>query len=35
MLNDTRKKEMHDIVMGLVINILAFGWCVDLWKQRI
>jgi len=23
--------SMHDIVIGLVINILEFGWCIDLW----
>lgn len=22
---------MHDIVIGLVINILEFGWCVESW----
>ena len=25
--------EMHDIVIGLVINILEFGWCIDLYKK--
>ena len=24
---------MHDIVIGLVINILEFGWSIDLYKQ--
>ena len=24
-------EEMHDIVLGLVINILEFGWDVRLW----
>jgi len=31
----SKSKEMHDIVIGLVINILEFGWCVDLWKQQL
>ena len=26
---------MHDTVIGLVINILEFGWCVELWKQHV
>ena len=25
----SRSVTMHDIVIGLVINILEFGWCVD------
>ena len=31
----SKSQEMHDIVIGLVINILEFGWCVDLWKIHI
>ncbi|NLP26816.1 MAG: hypothetical protein GX365_05665, partial [Clostridiales bacterium] len=31
----SKSKEMHDIVIGLVINILEFGWCVDLCKQQL
>ena len=31
----SKTQEMHDIVIGLVINILEFGWCVDLWKQHV
>ena len=31
----SKSQEMHDIVIGLVINILEFGWCVDLWKVHI
>ena len=31
----SKSQEMHDIVIGLVINILEFGWCVDLWKQQL
>ena len=31
----SKTQEMHDIVIGIVINILEFGWCVNLWKQRI
>ena len=27
-------EEMHDIVIGLVINILEFGWNVNLWNQE-
>lgn len=27
--------KMHDIVIGLVINILEFGWCVDLFQQHV
>ena len=30
-----KSQEMHDIVIGLVINILEFGWCVDLWKVHV
>lgn len=26
---------MHDTVIGLVINILEFGWCAELWKQHV
>jgi len=26
---------MHDIVIGLIIHILEFGWCTDLWLQHI
>jgi len=26
---------MHDTVIGLVINILEFGWCVELCKQHV
>ena len=29
----SKTSEMHDIVIGLVINILEFGWCLDLYKQ--
>ena len=31
----SKPQEMHDIVIGLVINILEFGWCIDLYKQQI
>jgi len=31
----SKTQEMHDIVIGLVINILEFWWCVDLWKQQV
>ena len=31
----SKSQEIHDIVIGLVINILEFGWCVDLWKVHI
>ena len=31
----SKTQEMHDIIIGLVINILEFGWCVDLLKQHI
>jgi insertion element IS1 protein InsB len=27
----SKLEEMHDIVIGLVINILEFGWLVDLF----
>ena len=26
----SKMQDMHDIVIGLVINILEFGWCIDL-----
>jgi insertion element IS1 protein InsB len=26
---------MHDTVIGLVINILEFGWRAELWKQHV
>jgi insertion element IS1 protein InsB len=26
----SKSEEMHDIVIGLVINVLEFGWLVDL-----
>ena len=29
----SKTSEMHDIVIGLVINILEFGWCLDLHEQ--
>ncbi len=31
----SKTQEMHDFVIGLVINILEFGWCVELWKQQV
>ena len=31
----SKTQEMHDIIIGLVINILEFGWCVDLRKQHL
>ena len=30
----SKLEEMHDIVIGLVINILEFGWSVDLYQQQ-
>ena len=27
----SKSVQMHDIVIGLVINILEFGWCVMSW----
>ena len=29
----SKTSEIHDIVIGLVINILEFGWCLDLHEQ--
>ena len=28
-------EKMHDIVIGLVINILEFGWCVSRWLHAL
>ena len=30
----SKSVKMHDIVIGLVINILEFGWCPKLVNQR-
>ena len=29
----SKSVHMHDIVIGLVINILEFGWCVYTWSH--
>lgn len=31
----SKLEEMHDTVIGLVINILEFGWLVDLFQQQV
>ena len=31
----SKSQEMHDIVIGLVINILEFGWCYNSYKQHV
>lgn len=31
----SKSQEMHDVVIGLVINILEFGWLVDLFQQQL
>ena len=31
----SKSVKMHDIVIGLVINILEFGWCLNIDSQLI
>lgn len=30
-----KPEKMHDIVIGLVINVSEFGWMVDLLQQQL